>query len=211
MTEADIRKAVREVLSIWEHDPEVTVLLLGPAGSGKTIAARSIAEALPPLDHAEWQEVMDIYTDAGILDPDQPDERHPVVQGRPPFRAPHYTASAAGVCGVCRKRQDGTWRAHPGEVTLAHRGVLLLDEAPEFLRPVLEAVWLAHEDGAVQLSCGGDLIELPASFRLLLTANPCPCGGGRPGCQCSASAIDRYLGRLTADRKAGLVVVNMGA
>jgi len=209
MTEADIRRAVRAVLDAWEHDPETTVLLLGPVGSGKSLVARSLAEALPDLDLEEWQEVMDTYVEAGILDPDQPDERHLVVQHRPPFRAPHYTVSAAGMIGVARKRMDGEWRVYPGEVTLADHGVLVLDEAPEFLRAVLEDVWQAHEAGSVQLSAGGQVVVLPARFRLLLSANDCPCGGGSK-CKCAKSSIDRYLGRLTAEREHGLVVVRMG-
>ena len=138
--------------------------------------ARRLAGILPPLSADGALEVTRIHSVAGTLS-----AHEPLVE-RPPFRAPHHSASAAAVVG-------GGPGPRPGEVSLAHRGVLLLDELPEFQRPVLESLRQPLEDGVVAIARVGGQAIFPASFQLVATMNLCPCGGrGDPAAECSCSA-----------------------
>ena len=163
------------------------LLLRGAPGSGKTLLARSLPGILPPLDFGEALEVTRIRSAAGLLDPDAP-----LVCERP-FRAPHHSASRAGLLG-------GGNPPGPGEVSLAHRGALFLDELPEFDRPSLEALRQVLEDGGVSLARAGRRLWLPARFQLVAAANPCPCGwygSGARDCRCDEGAIAHYAARLS--------------
>ena len=160
------------------------LLLAGPPGTGKTMLGRRLPSILPPLTHEEALEVTRIHSVAGTLAPGSG-----LVQA-PPFRAPHHGASAAAMIG-------GGTVPRPGEVSLAHRGVLLLDELPEFTRAVLEALRQPLEDGVVSVARVGGRGLFPARFRLVATMNLCPCGGrGDPRLQCSCSPA-----RITAYRE----------
>ena len=160
------------------------LLLAGPPGTGKTMLGRRLPSILPPLTHEEALEVTRIHSVAGTLAPGSG-----LVQA-PPFRAPHHGASAAAIIG-------GGTVPRPGEVSLAHRGVLLLDELPEFTRAVLEALRQPLEDGVVSVARVGGRGLFPARFRLVATMNLCPCGGrGDPRFQCSCSPA-----RITAYRE----------
>ncbi len=163
------------------------LLLRGAPGAGKTLLARALPGVLPPLELDEALEVTRIQSAAGLVDPDAP------LVGERPFRAPHHSASRAGLLG-------GGSPPGPGEVSLAHRGALFLDELPEFDRPSLEALRQVLEDGGISLARAGRRLWLPARFQLVAAANPCPCGWYRSGardCRCDDSAIARYAARLS--------------
>jgi len=163
------------------------LLLRGAPGSGKTLLARTLPGVLPPLEFEEALEVTRIHSAAGLLDPERP-----LVRERP-FRAPHHSATRAGLLG-------GGSPPGPGEVSLAHCGALFLDELPEFDRPSLEALRQVLEDGGVSLARAGRRLSLPARFQLVAAANPCPCGwygSGARDCRCDEGAIARYAARLS--------------
>ncbi len=163
------------------------LLLAGPPGTGKTMLARRLPGILPPLVDEEALEVTRIHSVAGLLEAGRPLVRFP------PFRAPHHTASTAAVVG-------GGSQLRPGEASLAHRGVLLLDELPEFARPALEALRQPLEDGSVSVARVGGRLVFPARFQLVATMNLCPCGAlGDPAaeCSCSAQRLARFRDKLS--------------
>ena len=163
------------------------MLLGGPPGIGKTMLARRLPSILPPLEEEAALEVTRIHSVAGLIDPE-----HPLI-GYPPFRAPHHSASTAAVVG-------GGPKLRPGEASLAHRGVLLLDELAEFQRPALEALRQPLEDGEILVARAAGSVRFPARFQLVGTMNLCPCGArGDPSAQCSCSPqrVASYRDRLS--------------
>ncbi|MCR2804996.1 YifB family Mg chelatase-like AAA ATPase [Paenibacillus soyae] len=166
------------------------ILLSGPPGTGKTMMIRRLPGILPPLTEQEALEVTKIYSVAGKL----PDGAGGLMQ-HPPFRAPHHSISTGGLIG-------GGTIPKPGEVTLAHRGVLYLDELPEFPRMVLELLRQPLEDRVVTIARARATIQFPASIMLAASFNPCPCGYfghefGEKRCTCSPAAIARYRSKLS--------------
>jgi magnesium chelatase family protein len=167
-----------------------SLLMIGPPGAGKSLAASRLPSILPPLAAGEALEVARIASACGRLGPAMPGGR--------PFRAPHHTISPAGLIG-------GGSPPRPGEATLAHRGVLFLDELCEFRRDALEALRAPLESGEVSIARASARRSLPCRFMLVAAANPCPCGRGEadPDCGCAPVAVQRYQGRLSgalADR-----------
>ena len=163
------------------------ILMCGTPGSGKTMLARRIPSILPPLSVAESLEVTRIHSVAGKLP-----EGAPLIVNRP-FRAPHHTVSDAGLLG-------GGTHPGPGEVSLAHRGVLFLDELPEFRRNVLEVLRQPLEDGHVMVSRVAACCDFPSRFTLVAAMNPCPCGyfgDPRRPCRCSQARIMAYRNRIS--------------
>src|SRR5215831_12068297 len=163
--------------------------LLGPPGAGKTMLAERLPTILPTLETAAALEVTSIHSVAGTLPPGAG------LLTEPPFCAPHHTASKAAIVG------GGSGIIRPGAASLAHRGVLFLDEAPEFGRDVLDALRQPLEAGEVVIARSAMCARFPARFTLVLAANPCPCAkaasAGGAGCVCSPAARRRYLGRLS--------------
>ncbi|MGD1995202.1 MAG: YifB family Mg chelatase-like AAA ATPase [Anaerolineae bacterium] len=176
-------KRALEVAAAGGHN----VLLAGPPGAGKTLLARSVPSILPTMSFDEALEVTKIYSVSGLLPSDVPLIRHR------PFRAPHHIISHAGLVG------GGHWPP-PGEVSLAHRGVLFLDELPEFGRRTLEGLRQPMEDGHISIARSTGTLTFPARFMLIAAMNPCPCGyWGDPvrECTCSPATVTRYQKRIS--------------
>ncbi len=165
------------------------VLLQGPPGAGKTMLAERLPGLLPALDEREALEVTSVHSVAGVLAPGA------ALVTRPPFRSPHHTTSMAALVG------GGSRALRPGAVSLAHRGVLFLDEAPEFSPRALDALRQPLESGVVEVSRAVGVARFPARFTLVLAANPCACGHATTRthglCTCAPTARQRYLQRLS--------------
>jgi len=176
-------KRALEIAAAGGHN----VIMIGPPGSGKTMLARRMPSILPELTYQEALEITKIYSAAGLLDTSEG-----IIKVRP-FRAPHHTISAVALIG-------GGKLPKPGEISLAHHGVLFLDELPEFKRDVLEALRQPLEDGKVTISRANGTAVFPASFTLIGSANPCPCGffgDSSKECTCTPMQINRYLSRIS--------------
>ncbi|MDM7992834.1 MAG: YifB family Mg chelatase-like AAA ATPase [Candidatus Fermentibacter sp.] len=176
-------KRALEVAAAGGHN----ILMIGPPGAGKTMLARRFPGILPPLESEEALETTRIHSVAGIL----PEGTH-IVRERP-FRSPHHTVSDAGLVGGCTNPR-------PGEASLAHNGVLFLDELPEFRRSVLEVLRQPMEDGVVTISRASSSVTFPAGFMLLAAMNPCPCGfltDPRKACICTGPQIQGYLRKIS--------------
>lgn len=176
-------KRALEIAAAGGHN----LLMTGSPGSGKTLMAKCFASILPPLEFSEALELTKIYSICGLLSKEEP------LMTKRPFRAVHHTASANGIIG-------GGSNPMPGEITLAHRGVLFLDEMVEFPRSVLEVLRQPLEDGEIVISRAKHSIKYPAKFMLLGAMNPCPCGykGDREKqCTCSDFMVNRYLAKLS--------------
>ncbi|OQX01070.1 hypothetical protein BWK69_00085 [Candidatus Parcubacteria bacterium A4] len=176
-------KRALEISAAGAHN----LLMVGPPGTGKTLLAKALPSILPSLSFEESLDVTKIYSVAGLLE-----ENMPLINFRP-FRAPHHSSSEAALIG-------GGNPPRPGEITLAHRGILFLDEFPEFHRDVLESLRQPIEEGSINILRAKHFLKLPARFTLVAASNPCPCGHkGDPDkrCECTSSQINKYKRKLS--------------
>ena len=182
MGQENVKRAL-EIAAAGGHN----LLLIGSPGAGKSMLAKRLPSILPDMTRREALEASAIWSVAGLTDP-----KHPLLTRRP-FRAPHHTASAAALSG-------GGPNLRAGEMSLAHNGVLFLDELPEFHRDVLEAMRQPLEDGDVTVARAGGTLHLPARFQLICAMNPCRCGWrGHPSgrCRCSDREVEKYVEKIS--------------
>ena len=178
-----IAKSGMEIAAAGNHN----IILIGSPGCGKTLMAKSLPSILPPLSRKEALETSMIYSVAGLLD-----NQHGFMKSRP-FRAPHHTATISSLIG-------GGSSGMPGEISLAHNGVLFLDELPEFKRTVLEVMRQPLEDRKITISRAKSSIEYPTSVMLIASMNPCPCGYyNHPTreCVCPPGMVQKYLSKIS--------------
>lgn len=176
-------KRALEIVAAGGHN----LLFIGPPGAGKTLLAKALPSLLPPLNFEEMLQVTKIYSIAGLL------PKNKALINQRPFRSPHHTSSESALIG-------GGSPPRPGEITLAHRGILFLDEFPEFHRDVLESLRQPMEEGEITISRAKYSFSFPASFTLVAASNPCPCGYyGDPEreCTCTTAQIQKYQRKLS--------------